>query len=489
MFIDLALPAGFHRSGTDLQSAGRWRDGSLVRWRDGALMPVGGWQERADFTSGIYRGAMAWEDNSGDRWLAVGSHNALKVSTLAGVVSTITPGSMTTGNVSASLNTGFGGGAFGVGTFGTPRQTTTYSEATTWSMAPWGEYLLACSSADGKIYEWQLDTATAAAAVTNAPTGCVAVLTTPERFVFALGAGGDPRKVQWSDREANTTWTPAATNEAGDQVLDGVGAIMCGINVPGETLILTDSEAHLATYVGPPFVYGFRRAGNACGVISRKAVAATDSGAIWMGRKGFFVYQGGTVEELPCEVQDYVFSDLNAAQVSKAFAVANGLYGEVWFFFVSQSATEIDKYVAYNYRDGFWTIGSLSRTCGIDRGAFPQPVWLATDSVAYDQEVGLSYGGASIYAESGPIMLGQGQNVVTAQELHPDEKTAGDVMFTFKVRNYPNESEASFGPYTAANPVDLRFTGRQIRMRADGASLADWRVGAPRLRVADRGRR
>ena len=489
MFVDLDLPAGFRRSGTDLQSRGRWRDGSLVRWRDGAMMPVGGWRERADFTSGIYRGSMAWEDNSGDRWLAVGSHSALKVSTLAGSVSDITPVGFTSGNESASLNTGYGSGAYGTGAHGTPRQATTFSEATTWSMSPWGEYLIACSNADGKIYEWQLNTGTPAAAVTNAPTDCLGVVVTPERFVFALGAGGEPRKVQWSDREDNTTWTPAATNEAGDQTLDGVGQIMCGFNVPGETLIVTDAEAYAATYQGPPFVYGFRRIGSACGIVSRKAIAATDSGAIWMGRKGFFRYQGGTVEEIECEVADFIFGDISEDQASKAHAVTNGQFGEVWFFFPCGSSTEVDKYVSYNYRSGFWAIGELARTTGVDRGAFPQPVWVGSDSVANDHEVGLSYGGADIYAESGPLMLGSNASLVTAQELHPDETTQGDVTFTFKVRNYPNAAETSHGPYTAATPTNVRFTGRQIRMRADGATLADWRVGAPRLRVAERGRR
>ena len=35
---------------------------------------------------------------------------------------------------------------------------------------PWGEYLLACNEDDGKIYEWQLNTASAAAVLSNAPT-------------------------------------------------------------------------------------------------------------------------------------------------------------------------------------------------------------------------------------------------------------------------------------------------------------------------------
>ena len=55
------------------------------------------------------------------------------------------------------------------------------------------------------------------------------MVVTEERFIFALGAGGNPRKVQWCDREANTVWSPAATNEAGDFELVTSGQIMCGL--------------------------------------------------------------------------------------------------------------------------------------------------------------------------------------------------------------------------------------------------------------------
>ena len=44
--IDLNIPAGVYRNGTDLQSMGRWRDASLIRWHDGVMRPVGGWRTR-----------------------------------------------------------------------------------------------------------------------------------------------------------------------------------------------------------------------------------------------------------------------------------------------------------------------------------------------------------------------------------------------------------------------------------------------------------
>ena len=74
-------------------------------------------------------------------------------------------------------------------------------------------------------------------------------------------------------------------------------------------------------------------------------------------------------------------------------------------------------------------------------------------------------------------------------DLIPDERTQGDVTVTFKTRFYPNDTERSYGPYNMANPTSVRFTGRQVRVRIEGANLTDWRAGINRLEVKQGGKR
>lgn len=488
--VPLQLPPGVFRNGTDYQAQGRWHDASLVRWIDGTMRPVGGWEVRVEIGSQTPRAALAWRDLSGDRKIAVGSYGKLVVSTASGLVYDITPTGLTAGSLSASVNTGFGGSFYGTSFYGTPRPDSgTYSEATTWSLDNWGEYLVACSNADGRLFQWTLGTTTPAAALSGAPTNNLGLVVTEERFLVALGAGGNPRKVQWSDRENNTAWSPSATNQAGDIELQTSGQIMQGIRSRGQTLILTDQDAHTMTYIGPPFVYGFERVGTSCGAASRRAAVVVDAGVFWMGKNGFFRYAGGAPQEVPCDVADYVFGNINTAQISKAWGVANAEHGEVWWFYPSASNSEIDSYVAYSYRENHWTIGSLARTAGVDAGVFKYPIWMGTTGIAYNHEKGQNYGGAAIYAESGPVQLGQGDQVLSAVELIPDEKTQGDVTVTFKTRFHPNDTERSYGPYAMHNPTAVRFTGRQATMRVSGSRLADWRFGVPRLDVRSGGRR
>ena len=158
--IPLQLPAGVYRNGTDFESTNRWRDANLVRWNDGSMRPVGGWDTRkASATASVPRALHAWVDNSNASAMVAGTHNKLIYINASGTLSDITPSGLTSGDVDAVINTAYGGGFWGLGYYGTTRPSTgVYQEATTWALDNWGQYLLACSSKDGKIYEWQLNT-------------------------------------------------------------------------------------------------------------------------------------------------------------------------------------------------------------------------------------------------------------------------------------------------------------------------------------------
>jgi len=500
--ISLDIPPGVYSHGTELDSAGRWRDVNLVRWKDGSLRPIGGWESYVDgsntaiqiddgsATQTIARGAVSWVTNSNAIYLAVGTYNALYAINAAGAINDITPATLTTGSIDASENLGYGGKEFGYGSYGTSRTSDGNTVgATIWTLDNWGEYLVGCSTSDGKIWEWQLGASTDAAQVSNAPTSNSAIVVTAERFVFALGAGGNPRKVAWCDREDNTTWTPSAVNEAGDFELPTNGKLMCGARVRGRTLLLTSTDAHVAIYNGPPTVYGFERVGTGCGIVAPLAVTSIDDGAFWMGSNAFYMYDGSVAQEIQCDVLDHVFDDINRSQLNKVWAVSNQKNGEVWWFYPSANSSEPDRYVAFDYKRGHWLIGEMDRTAGVDAGVYNYPVWLDNNGYVYYHERGLSHGSTEPYAETGPILSGAGDRVIKANNLIPDEKTQGDVTITFKTRFYPNDTERSYGPYTMANPTSVRFTGRQLRMRINGSDLKDWRVGDIRLNVSEGGNR
>lgn len=459
----------------------------------------------------------------------------------------------------------------------------------------------AYNTSDFYIDDITLKHYTVAEVVDNAPTGNLGALVTEERFIFALGAGGNSKRIEWCDFEDRDTWTPSTTNQAGGHELQTSGQIMCGARTRGQTLILTDTDAHAATYVGPPYVYSFQRVGTSCGAVSRKSAVSTDMGVFWYGQENFFLFDGNRVQVVPCDVHDYVFGDFNTSQQSKVWGFVNGTHQEVWWFYPSDGSTEVDRYVAYDMMEKHWLIGNLSRTAGVSRGVFAYPILskiaggdtinytvtvvndggnkynisqldgnapvlslarnntyvfdmsdssnsghplefktsdgtsyttgVVTDGTAgtagakvtltvasdapdflryyctvhgnsmgnyikvsnpatlYDHELGHNYDGSTVYAETGPLSIGVGDQIAKVNSVIPDEKTQGDVQMTFKTRFHPNDTERSYGPFDPSNPTSVRFSGRQIRMRVEQDQAVDWRVGIMRLETIAGGRR
>ena len=210
MLLPLELPAGVYKNGTEYQGRGRWIDSNLVRWTDNTLQPMKGWRVRSDESvAGKLRGLVSWKDNDDDRWIAGGSFSNLYVYNSIGTQYDITPTGFTSGIESATFADGYGNSFYGTSLYGVPRpEGDTPQPATTWSLDTFGQFLLACSSDDGKVYEWQLSVGSDATVISEAPVDNTGIIVTEERFLFCLGAGGNPKKVQWSDRESLTVWTP-----------------------------------------------------------------------------------------------------------------------------------------------------------------------------------------------------------------------------------------------------------------------------------------
>lgn len=493
-FISLKLAPGFYSLGTDYSSKGRYRTGDLIRWYQGVSQPVGGWRSRsAELLSGVARAALTWADNDAQSWIGIGTHSHLYSMTRGGALHDITPTGFTPGSVDAVAGGGYGTGLYGTSLYGTPRpDSTNIIPASSWSLDTFGENLVAVMDSDMKLYEWTLNTATPAAVITNAPDA-MALVTTQEGILMALGAddgtGVNPRYIKWSGLQNNTDWTPTATNLSRDQLLQTQGQIMLGRRVSDGVLILTDEGAFRGSFVGPPFVYTFARVGSGCGTISRQACAVTQSAAYWMGRNGFFQYNG-FVQPVPCDVQDYVFSDINDGQMSKVCAVLNADFNEVWWLYPSGDSLEVNRYVVLNYMEGIWYHGSLDRTCGTgSNGTLQYPIMVSSEGVVYDHEVANSRDDRQPTMRTGPLEIGAGDNVILLRRFIPDERNAGSVRVNFYARQWPNGPMIKYGPYDATSPSDLRITARQLEVEYEGDPNIDFRVGDFRFEVQQGGKR
>lgn len=478
--IPIKLKPGLYRNGTVYEAAKRWYAANLIRWHEGTIRPIGGWTQNVDTNSlpiqgvGKPRATLAWRKNDQTPWLALGTTGTpSKLYAFSGAtLNDITP-SLTNGIVDGSTSTGtgnYGAGAYGMGPYGGALGAAVTGDADTWSLDNFGEILLACLTSDGKI--WESTPAAVATQVTNSPTACRAVCVTPERFVFALGASGDPRNVAWCAQSNRTVWTPSSSNSAGSFTLQSSGRLLAGRRTDRETILWTDTDLWVANYVGGNLIYAFQRRGSNCGLIGPNAYTIAEGAAFWMSDGQFFVYDGA-VRPLPCDISDHVFGDLNRVQRAKICAWSNVPYGEVWFHYpsASQSGLENDRVAVLNYRTGSWMTHTLARNAAASADVFSQPqLW---DSVArlYSHEIAMYHDGVSAYIETGPLELQNGDRTLRLQRLIPDERSLGQVEAKFYTTFQPMAAERLSDAYSLQATTSIRETGRQFRLRLEEPAI------------------
>ena len=403
-------------------------------------------------------------------------------------------------------------------------------EASSWMFDLWGDNLVGMSTADGKIYTWDPTTTAAtsndAAVVTYAPVNNLAILVSKQRHLFAFGAGGDVKKILWSDAENITTaahWAPSATNQAGSFEIDTAGSIRAGKTVGDRILVWTSTDLHAVDFVGMPYVYGRKKIGDACGAISNRSMIAVGDKAFWMSHGGFFQYQG-TVQPLQCDVQDHIFKDINRVQDSKIYASINPEFFEVTWWYASSDSDEILKYATYNYAEGWWSIGELCRTAFAtgSPGVYNNPIGISDDGTVYEHEIEVSASErttsqvASTSAEVSDydrklvtgttatddvglcfaetvMEIGDGENIANITQLVTDTAGVGDngLRFKFKTSYTPNGTESTSSNYNLSTDgyTDIREQGRQFTYRVESGFDQYWELGSIRAEMSAGGRR
>ena len=420
-----------------------------------------------------------------------------------------------------------------------------------WSIDNFGDKIIALIH-NAQVFEWDSNATdavtTRATIISGAPTASRDMLvSTPDRHLVFFGTEttiGDPTTqdamfIRFSDQEDINTYTPTATNTAGTQRLADGSKIVGAVRGRDAIYIWSDTSLFTMRFIGAPFTFGFAQVGTNCGLIGQNAAIEVDGAAYWMSENGFFKY-AGSLESLLCLVEDFVYNDLNTTAGQLINVGLNNLFGEITWFYCTESSTVINRCVTYNYFDSsaqrpVWTTGTLARGTWQDSAVFGLP-----HATSYDADSNASYDvvgntdGCTTYfehekgtdealatgvnaitssIESGDFDItaqrsalggstglasfrGDGEFIMKIRRFVPDFiSQTGNTQITLQLRNYPNDSYASssLGPFTissSTSKVDTRARARAVSLKiANTAASQSWKLGTFRLDIQPDGRR
>jgi hypothetical protein len=415
---------------------------------------------------------------------------------------------------------GWGAGTWGRSTWGSGASLlVSGSQLRIWSHDNFGEDLL-YNVRDGGIFYWDKSSGTTARGVdlsslggaSSTPTVAKQIMVSDiDRHVIAFGCDSeaspgvqDPLLIRFSSQESLTDWAAQATNTAGELRLGSGSQIVTAAETRQQILVFTDTSLYAMQYLGPPFTFGVQLISENITMGGPLTAMAVDDQVFWMGLSEFYVYNGA-VQRLPCSVRDYVFEDMNLAQMEKVTAGLNSENSEIWWFYPSAASTENDRYVVYNYMEKAWYYGTLARTAWLDRGIEEFPIAAAPDHYLYNHEFGFDDGSTSpatainSFITSSPIDLGDGEDFVFVRRLLPDvsfrnsSAPVPEIDITTRVRNYTDTGylrTTTSTVTTSTEQIHLRLRGRQfgVQVASDETGVA-WRLGSMRYDLQPDGRR
>ena len=411
---------------------------------------------------------------------------------------------------------GWGVGTWGSGGWGTgtaqPSGTGTPITAIDYSFANWGEILIA-NPAGGAIYQWSPEGALQnAAVIPQAPIIADGIfLAQPQQILVAWGVADfateivNPLRLVWSDAGNYTVWTPTSSNFAGGFNIPRGSTIVKCMQAPNQFLVWTDIAVWSGQYVGQPQVFSIIEVMAGCGLIGRKAAGILGTTVYWMSQNQFFqMAAGGVPQVLPCTVWDYVFQNLDLANVSKIRFFANAAFTEIGWYFPSQSggAGENDSYVKFNVVEGEWDTGPMGRSAWIDQSVLGPPIGGTTGGLIYQHETSNDADGVAMnpVIQTGNFVLGKGEEFQFLDYMIPNfrygkqgKPSNATLLITVNVLDYADDTGRSNGPFAvnlaSPNFIEPHLRGRLGNLRIESQDLGTfWRFGLIRYRVAPDGR-
>ena len=430
---------------------------------------------------------------------------------------------------------GWGAGAWGAGPWGEGGGASTVP-IRLWSQANFGEDLV-FAFRGGPLYYWDNTSGLATrgvlvsslAGASDVPVALnFLIVSAINRFVFCFGtndygtATQNPMLLRWSDQEDITMWTPAATNQAGSLLLSHGSKIVTAIQTRQEIVVLTDSALYSLQYQGPPAIWSSQLLGDNISIASPNAIAIGSGVIYWMGVDKFYKYDG-RLQTLRCDLLKFIFEDINLNQQDQFFASTNEGFTEIWFFYCSSGATEIDRYAIYNYTEnngaGVWYYGAMARTAWLDSGLRNNPMAATTINNVVYHELGNDDNSTetslpiSSVIETTEFDIDDGDHFGFVWRMLPDitfvGSDAASPQVTMTLIPMQNSGSGYNDPIsvggnsnatvvrTATVPIEeftgqvyVRVRGRQMIMKVENNQLGcAWQLGSPRIDIKQDGRR
>lgn len=331
-------------------------------------------------------------------------------------------------------------------------------------------------------------------------------------------------RLAWSDVAAAgavpSTWTPSATNQAGELLLSsGYGPILTMLPLAQQLMVYRVVGMFAVQYVGRPYIYVARRLTAEAGAVSRNAAVEVLGQHAVLSSGDILLTNGSAVRSIgDGRVKRSLFSQVSQAGLALAHAYSVPGTSEVVFALPIGNDTKCNTAYVWDYARDKWSVRDLPDTVCTVVGQTPESLTLTTwasdagtwdaDFLSWDatpqggfltRAISASPSRSSLYvldsgdttADAGNVVgtlerigmvIGDGASVKQAVRVHPRITAANGTVISIQIGAQLDAGDpVTWGPvqtYTVGSgkPVDTQAKGRLFSIRLTGNGAATWHV-------------
>lgn len=333
--------------------------------------------------------------------------------------------------------------------------------------------------------------------------------------------------IKWSDRASAgalpSTWTPAASNAAGDKEFSTTDdKLVDGLQLQDYMVIYKQKSCYRMMEIGGQYIFEFDDLFTDFGALAEGCVVAYQHKHAVLTIDDFVVHDGNTWDsKIDMRMRKYLFSNINPDYIEDTYLHHDEGRNEILICFTDSNSTVPNKALIWNYREDQWyPIRSIPNSYSIASGIYAgtvSTIWDA-DSEIWDSDSSLwdekTYSAVSdsvviagwtdtalykltdnLYSNNGvgyqsyiqrdSIDLGANGGMILVKELWPDIRAANGTTFTISVGFQKRPKDAiEWKNFTYVvgthDKVDVHGKGRFISLKIseDGSAENAWKLSS-----------
>lgn len=234
-----------------------------------------------------------------------------------------------------------------------------------WSGFDFNGVLILNNGVDDPFY-WNGNTATNLATLTGWTAGTKAdFMCAFKAYIFSISVTKSgtkyPYRVMWGNAaepgSLPTTYTAAATNDAGELDIVGIGPLVAALPY-GDMLIVYGQKGRKGLrYVGGNDVFAVIDLPGDDGLLARGCVVHTPKGHVFLTNGDVRIHTGGeSISIAEGRVRKWLAATMDSTNAPRSFVCLNPQETEVWICFPSALQESCDTIAAWNWNDDTWSI-------------------------------------------------------------------------------------------------------------------------------------